>query len=86
MCLPEIVVPSAQIEIEFILLSNWPDAHPTPTHEMPVDSVPTVRISEYGGVPCYFGKNSILVRDNWWWDEDLIFNCARFQYNGFIRP
>lgn len=39
MCLPEIVVPYAQIE--FILLSNWPDAHPTPTHEMPVDSVPT---------------------------------------------
>jgi hypothetical protein len=40
MCLPEIVVPSAQVEIEFILLSNWPDAHPTPTHEMLVDSVP----------------------------------------------
>ena len=40
----------------------------------PVHSLPTVRISEYGGVPCYFGKNSILVRDNWRWDKDLIFN------------
>jgi hypothetical protein len=57
-----------------------------PFASMVIRRVPTVRISEYGGVPCYFGKNSILVRDNWWWDEDLIFNCARFQYNGFIRP